>query len=350
LFTEYSPDLSNSQSWRSINRQSTSIARTPANNMLKNLWYAVEFSNAIGNSPKLLKILDRELVLYRTAQGHIHAIDNTCVHRGAALANGWIENDWIVCPYHGWQYGADGTCRKIPSLSPTATIPTQAKMSTYPVREKYGWIWLFLGEGEPGELPAIPNFPDLKSPKLRSIQGEFNWNANYERVLENGLDFAHAPFVHAGAFGNPDRPEIQDLKIENYAGGASATVYLAATPPKGLWRLLVRGERAPIQTRTGFFLPNLTFLEVYLPFGQLTIWTAHVPIDLQTTVSKWINFRSFFTGKWADRDAYARTLKIFEQDRPIVESQRPQILPTDRTSELYVAADALQLQYRKLCQ
>ncbi len=318
--------------------------------MLKNLWYAVEFSNAIANSPKLLKILDRELVLYRTDRGQIQAIDNTCVHRGAALANGWIENDCIVCPYHGWQYGADGTCRKIPSLSPTAIVPTQAKMSTYPVREKYGWIWLFLGDGEAGELPAIPDFPDLKSPKLRSIQGQFNWNANYERVLENGLDFAHAPFVHTGAFGNPDRPEIQDLKIENYAGGASATVYLAATPPKGFWRLLVRGERAPIQTRTGFFLPNLTFLEVYLPFGQLTIWTAHVPIDLQTTVSKWINFRSFFTGKWADRDAYNRTLKIFEQDRPIVESQRPQIIPTDLTKELYVAADALQLQYRKLRQ
>ena len=318
--------------------------------MLKNPWYAVEFSNAIGTSPKLLKILDREVVLYRTANGQIHAIDNTCIHRGAALAKGWIANDCIVCPYHGWQYGTDGTCLEIPSLSPTATIAKQAKMSTYPVREKYGWIWLCLGDGEAGELPTIPNFPDLKSSKLRSIQGKFYWQANYERVLENGLDFAHAPFVHAGAFGNPDRPEIPELKIENYAGGASATVYLAATPPQGLWRLLVRGERAPIQTQTGFFLPNLTFLEVHLPFGQLTIWTAHVPIDLQHTVSKWMNFRNFFTGKWADRDAANRTMKIFEQDRPIVESQRPQIIPADLTTELSVAADTLQLQYRKLRQ
>ena len=157
-----------------------------------------------------------------------------------------------------------------------------------------------------------------------------------------------APFIHAGAFGNPNAPEIGELSIENYDGGASATVHLAATPPKGLWKLLVRGERAPIKTRTGFFLPNLTFLEVYLPFGQLTIWTAHVPIDLHTTVSKWINFRTFFTGKWADKDARNRTLKIFDQDKPIVESQRPQIIPSDLKAELYVPADALQLQYRKL--
>jgi phenylpropionate dioxygenase-like ring-hydroxylating dioxygenase large terminal subunit len=318
--------------------------------MFNNLWYAVEFSKAISTSPKLLKILNRELVLYRTTDGRIQAMNNACVHRGAALAMGSLSGDCIVCPYHGWHYQPDGNCVKIPSQSPTATISNQAKMTTYPVRDKYGWIWLWLGDREPENLPDLHNFPSAESSGLRSIQGEFGCNANYERVMENILDFAHAPFVHAGSFGNPNAPEIDELAIETYSLGASATVHLAANPPKGLWRLLVRGERAPIKTRTGFFLPNLTFLEVHLPFGQLTIWTAHVPVDLDRTVSKWINFRSFFTGKWADRDAYDRTIKIFEQDRPIVESQRPQIIPTDLNSELHVSADILQLQYRKLRQ
>jgi phenylpropionate dioxygenase-like ring-hydroxylating dioxygenase large terminal subunit len=318
--------------------------------MLKNFWYAVEFSNTVSTSPKLLKVLDRELVLYRTTDGQIQAMDNACIHRGASLAKGSLEGDCIVCPYHGWHYRSDGNCIEIPSHLAGATIPKTAKMATYPVGEKYGWIWLFLGDRDRLKLPDLPNFPEAESGKMRSIQGEFNWNANYERVIENGLDFAHAPFVHAGAFGNPDRPEIAELAIEHHPSGASATVDLAATPPKGLWKLLVRGDRAPVKTRTGFCLPNLTFLEVYLPFGTLTIWTAHVPLDLQTTVSKWINFRTFFTGKWADRDAHNRTLKIFEQDQPIVESQRPQIIPLDLTAELFVPADALQLQYRKLRQ
>ena len=316
--------------------------------MLNNLWYAVEFGDRIKDRPQLLKLLDRELVLYRTTDGQIHAIDNTCIHRGAALANGWVEDNCIVCPYHGWQYQPDGTCVKIPANLPQAIIPDRAKMTTYPVREKYGWIWIFIGDLDRLQDVDIPVLPQYKSANFRSIQGEFHWDANYERVLENGLDFAHAPFVHSGSFGNPDAPKIADFTIDRDDNGTSATVLLAANPPKGLWKLLADRERAPIKTRTGFFLPNLTFLEVNLPFGQLIILTAHVPIDLQTTVSKWMNFRSFFTGKWADRDAYKRTIKIFEQDKPIVESQRPQIIPIESHTELSVAADALQLQYRKL--
>lgn len=317
--------------------------------MLNNFWYAVEFSDRITTRPQLIKLLDRELVLYRTADGRIQAMANACIHRGAALANGRIEHDCIVCPYHGWQFREDGSCASIPSQPLTAKIPARARMITYPVREQFGWIWIFIGDMDLAATTLLPSL-QLNPIDRRSIQGEFHWDANYERVLENSLDFAHAPFVHGGAFGNPDAPEIAELAIERDVFGASATVLLKANPPRGLWKLLAKTERAPIKTRTGFVLPNLTFLEVNLPFGQLTIWTAHVPLDDRTTISKWINLRSFFTGRWADRDAYRRTIKIFEQDKPIVESQRPQLLPSELNAELFVAADALQLEYRKLRQ
>ncbi len=318
--------------------------------MPSNFWYAVEFTVAVTDRPKALKILDRELVLFRTKDGQIRAMDDTCIHRGAALANGSVVGDCIVCPYHGWHYQADGSCVKIPSQLPPSKIPIQAKMTTYPVCDRSGWIWLFLGEEGMENSSPIPPVPQFQDARFRSIQGEFHWNANYERVLENALDFAHAPFVHGKAFGNPDAPEIGDLAIDNYDSGASATVMLKPNPPKGLWKFLAQKEPIDIQTRTGFWLPNLTFLEVNLPFGKLIIWTAHVPIDANTTISKWINYRTFFRGKWADKDAFDRTIKIFEQDKPIVESQRPQIIPTALNAELHVAADALQLQYRKLRQ
>jgi phenylpropionate dioxygenase-like ring-hydroxylating dioxygenase large terminal subunit len=322
--------------------------------MLKNLWYAVEFSQAIVNKPQLVQIFDRQIVIYRDTQGILHALDNTCPHRGASLANGNVQENCIVCPYHGWHFQGDGNCVKIPANAPKAVIPKQALAKTYPVQEKDGWVWIFWGDegsldGDKLNNFPIPAIPQSHDPKFRLIYGDFRWQVNYERAIDNGLDFAHAPFVHAGAFGNPDAPEIAPLEIETYEWGASATVLLEPNPPKGLWSFLAKKDPDPVKTRTGFLLPNLTFLEVQLPFGTLVIWTAHVPINANTTVSKWMNFRSFFPGKWADGDARKRTLKIFEQDRPIVEAQYPQHLPIDSTTEIFVAADLLQLKYRELC-
>jgi phenylpropionate dioxygenase-like ring-hydroxylating dioxygenase large terminal subunit len=318
--------------------------------MLNNLWYAVEFSDAITDRPHLVQLFDRQIALYRDAQRNLYAVDNTCPHRGASLANGTVRDNCIVCPYHGWHFQGDGNCVKIPANAPNAAIPRQAVATTYPVQEKDGWVWLFWGDRHQGDgmdLP-IPAIPQVQDPSFRRIQGNFRWQVNYERALDNGLDFAHAPFVHGGSFGNPDAPEVAPLAIEVNDWGASATVLLEPNPPKGLWKFLAKKERALVKTQTGFLLPNLTFLEVQLPFGSLVIWTAHVPIDDRNTVSKWMNFRSFFTGKWADSDARQRTLKIFEQDRPIVEAQYPQRLPADSTTEIFVASDLLQLKYREL--
>jgi phenylpropionate dioxygenase-like ring-hydroxylating dioxygenase large terminal subunit len=272
------------------------------------------------------------------------------------LANGTIQENCIVCPYHGWHFQGDGNCVKIPANDPKAAIPKQAVVTTYPIQEKDGWVWIFWGDNDnnswlssdrPDDFP-IPAIPQSHDQNFRLIQGDFRWQVNYERAIDNGLDFAHAPFVHAGAFGNPDAPEIAPLAIDAHAWGASATVWLAPNSPKGLWKFLAKKEPDLVKTRTGFLLPNLTFLEVQLPFGILVIWTAHVPLSANVTLSKWMNFRSFFPGKWADGDARKRTLKIFEQDRPIVESQYPQELPKNFTTEIFVAADLLQLKYREL--
>ncbi len=316
--------------------------------MFKNLWYAVEFSQVVRNQPQLITIFDRQIVIYRGVNNRLYALNNSCPHRGAALANGTTNDNCLVCPYHGWHCQGDGTCIKIPANTPGSAIPRQARAATYPVQEKDGWVWLFLGDPAKAATISIPDIPQVHNRRLRSIQGDFHWQVNYERAMDNGLDFAHAPFVHAGAFGNPDAPEVAPLQVDIQEWGAVATVLLEPNPPKGLWKFLAKKNPSPVKTTTGFILPNLTFLEVNLPFGTLSIWTAHVPIDNQTTVSKWMNFRSFFTGKWADGDARKRTLKIFEQDQPIVEAQYPQQLPLDSEDEIYVAADLLQLKYREL--
>ena len=189
---------------------------------------------------------------------------------------------------------------------------------------------------------------------FRAITGEFAWKANYERVLENAVDIAHAPFVHAGSFGNPDSPMVEDYDVEEILHGEVpignvCTVHLDPPEPSGIWKMISKknAERPPIKTRTGIYFPNLTMLEVNLPLGTMRIFTAVVPIDATHSVSKWTMMRSFFTGKWADKDSRRRTDKIFYEDQPTVEGQRPELVPVDLSAELHVKSDANQVAYRR---
>ncbi|MEV4414056.1 aromatic ring-hydroxylating dioxygenase subunit alpha [Catellatospora sp. NPDC049609] len=326
--------------------------------MLKNFWYAVEFADRVTTKPARVTVLGQHLALYRTPKGRPVALSDLCVHRGAALSGGWTKGDCIVCPYHGWEYEPDGQCTKIPANLPGRGIPKKARVDSYPVQEKYGFVWVFMGdlpESERPPLPVWPEFDDLKENggRFRAVTGEFLWQANYERILENGCDIAHAPFVHAGAFGNPERPEVADYELETPdEWSAFATVDLYPPRPKGIWALLNRNKgdlsnRPPVRTSAGWMLPNMIKLHVRLPIGELIIYDTNIPIDETTTLVKWVALRTFFTGKWADKNAINRTLKIFYEDAEVVNKVRPELLPFDLGAELHIKSDLIAVHYRR---
>ncbi|MFZ1108984.1 MAG: aromatic ring-hydroxylating dioxygenase subunit alpha [Rhodomicrobium sp.] len=326
--------------------------------MLKNFWYAVEFAERLGPKPLRVTVLGQHLALYRTPEGRPVALSDLCVHRGAALSGGAVKGDRIVCPYHGWEYAPDGQCKRIPANPCARSIPLKARVDSYPVRERYGFIWVFLGDLPEAERPPMPELPELEQlieqgGRFRAISGDFLWRANYERILENGCDIAHGPFVHAGSFGDPERPEVPDYEIvQPDAWSAFATVDLHPPAPKGLWGMLWRArtglkERPPVPTTTGWILPNIVTLHVKLPIGELVSYASNIPIDETTTLTKFFSLRSFFTAKWANRNALSRSLKIYDQDVVVMEKVRPELLPFDLSAELNVRSDLLGLAYRR---
>ncbi len=329
--------------------------------MLKNFWYAVELGSEVGDGPALVRIGGQDLVLWRRGR-EVVAQSDVCIHRGGPLSGGKVKRGCVECPYHGWQFDDTGACVKIPANHEGVPIPKKARVDTYPCVERYGFIWVFLGDLPADERPPVPELdgldsaPEARIEGYRAVSGEFRWQANFERVIENAVDISHTPFVHAGSFGNPDEPEIEDytvdeVHIDEMLMSARATVDLDPPPASGLWGKLRKQkdgqERPKVNTTTGLFFPNVSMLVVRLPMGEIRIYTAAVPIDEQVTVSKFIMMRNFFTGAWADRDSIKRTLKIFREDQPTVEGQRPELLPFDLSAELHVKSDALQLAYRR---
>ncbi len=320
--------------------------------LLKNVWYvAAESSDVVQGKPHKTRVLGQNYVLFRDQTGKAGCLSDVCIHRGASLAQARrIVNGCIECPYHGWQYSTDGACVKIPAQGdkpPTERVRTDA----YPTVEKYGWVWVFFGDAPEDERPPIPPFPEYDNPKFRAIRGEYHWNADAGRVVENGLDFAHAPYVHRGFMGDPDCGTIDEIKVdEQHEWGASAAhLYPAPPPPAGLWKYF-RGKRDGVLARTSFHISG-ALMRLDLKISKrwnLIIFDANTPVDEDQTITRWITMRNFFTGAWADSDTRRRVVRIFDQDKEVLEEVKPIELPYDLSEEYSVQSDSLAILYRRM--
>ena len=317
--------------------------------MLKNFWYVIEESAAVGSSPRKVAALGQDLVLFRRSSDRkIVALSNLCVHRMGSLAGGSVDGDCVRCPYHGWTFAGDGACTSIPANPSGSPIPKKARVDSYPVEERYGWVWVFLGDLPEAERPPIPPFPEFGQPGWRAVYGDFLWKANYTRVVENGGDVAHAPFVHKNSFGNPENPVVPELEVVSDDMSISAKVVLESPAPKGLWKL-VRRQRSKVEVKLGIYMSSVNVIDVSLSNGwRNIIFDSNTPIDENTTLTRFIQLRNFFTGAWADGDARRRTTQILLEDQPTVESQTPRVVPYDIGADLSVKSDALSLVYRRL--
>lgn len=316
--------------------------------MLFNMWYVACDVSEVKDQPKHVKILGQKLVVFRTEDNSIACLSDICLHRGASLSAGRVASGCIECPYHGWRFDKNGVVVKIPAQAENARIPRNARIDSYPVAIRYGWVWVFMGDLAEHERPPLPEFPEYDQPGWRMIRGEFVWNADYARVIENGLDFSHAPFVHP-SFGDPNNATIEDFEVRTHEWGADATVTYIPPLYKGIWKML-RKERTPVRANPGFHMSGaLMVLRVHITktWSQV-IYDVNTPVDENTTHTRWIHARNFMTFKLADKDARRRVERIFEQDAAVVEKVQPMLLPYDLSEELSIKSDGLQMAFRRM--
>ena len=315
--------------------------------MIINQWYVAEEVANITDKPKRVKLLGFDFVLFRDENGQISCLSDVCVHRGASLGAGKMHKGCVECPYHGWTFNGQGDVTRIPSLPEETKIPARARVDSYPVKEKYGWVWVFLGDLPEAERPPLPDFPEYDdTANYRCIRGEWLWQADYVRVVENGLDFSHAPFVHP-TFGDRNNAEIHDFEIEQDDWSACAKVTYVPPLPTGIWRY-VRKTRTAVQARPSYHCSGATMrLDVWLrPTWRMVIFDVNTPVDENTTLTRWIMARTFFRNPMWDGDSRKRVLNIFNQDTVVVEEICPEIVPIDLREEFSVKSDGLMNAFR----
>jgi phenylpropionate dioxygenase-like ring-hydroxylating dioxygenase large terminal subunit len=305
---------------------------------LRPYWHPVASEEDITDSPVGTTLLSERIVLFR-ADGAIHAFRDLCPHRGAALSLGWVINERLVCPYHGFTYDHTGACRYIPSQPKDAQhIPARLELQQHRCAVSCGLVWVALEE----PLLPVPTFPEYDDPEWRvHLAFRQYWNVSAARYIENFTDFSHFPYVHPGSLGDPEHPEVAPFEIERTALGLS-------------W---VNNVRLPssadhlgdyVSYNTNLLFPFSVYLRALGEEGITILFTATQPIT-DGRSSNWLMFARNHSFDRPDDTWTKFSENIWAEDKRVVESQRPEELPVDLTKEVHLrAADAGGVAYRRL--
>ncbi|MGB3768338.1 MAG: aromatic ring-hydroxylating dioxygenase subunit alpha [Phormidesmis sp.] len=307
-------------------------------------WYPIAYSHNINDSPVGTTLLDQRLVIWRTSTG-LSVANDICLHRGVPLSMGEVQDEQLICKYHGFHYSPVGQCTLIPA-NPQANIPSQLCLKTYPVKEAYGLVWTTL-TGNADDPDALPVFPEWLEPDYQPIKPDpIDLEAAAGRQMEGFLDVAHFAWIHADSFGDRQNPVVPKYTVEANARGLRSQYRSTVSNfPKSLQ------HRAPADFEWlrdfTVFLPFSALLRVHFPGrDRLCILNAASPVSARKTRVFSPLCRNF------DQDqplepVYEFNYQIFNEDKAVVEAQYPEDLPLDLKVESHIEADQTSIIYRK---
>lgn len=214
------PDADPGQAYRGYLRRETpgedvELTRVgrgdPAGEYLRRHWQPVALAAEIGARPVALTVLGEELVLFRAAEGGLGLVHRHCPHRGASLEYGIVEARGLRCCYHGWLIAPDGRVLETPAEPARSRLAGGVVHGAYPVLEHRGLVFAYMGA--PGAAPPLPRFDTVEAPDNRLVPFAFETPCNWILIGDNGMDPAHASFLHMIGFpqfgaGWSELPEI----------------------------------------------------------------------------------------------------------------------------------------------
>jgi len=221
----------------------------------ENYWNPIITSAELGKKPKGVKLLGRDIVLFRDGP-KLFALDDRCPHRGVRLSLGTCSypgSGTISCPYHGWTFdGASGNLVAALMDGPDSPIVRKVTTGTYPVREHAGLIWVFVGEMAVGLEEDLPDYIADQS-AFFTISTYVDYKCNWRMLVDNWPHDHHGPYAHRSSpelMFQPVLPFGMTVVTEKLPGdkglvvdgtnGVTKAEYpgLGSFPPAEWWRVM----------------------------------------------------------------------------------------------------------------
>ncbi len=306
--------------------------------ILHDAWHVVALVEDVkADRPLQVHLLGETIALWRS-EAKIVACQDRCPHRGVSLSMGWLEgNNAIVCPYHAMSFDSQGYCTRIPADPKIKSFPQAANLRTYKVKEKYGFVWVALGEPK----QEIPVFPEWEQDNAIAFQcGPYYINASAPRIVENFVDIAHFPFTHRGLLGDPQFPEVPNYKLVVAEEISAEDIHFYQPNPEGT------GEAKSVSYLYKIVRPLVACFRKGEDSKQFSIFLVVTPVE-ETRSIAWLGVARNYSPEISNIELRSFQDEVMAQDIPMVESQRPQKLPLNLQQEFHFPCDKMSLAYRK---
>lgn len=325
---------------------------------LTNRWYVGALSEELTVRPIGRGIMEEPVVFYRGADGAPVALEDRCCHRQAALSLGGIEGDNLRCGYHGLLFDRTGACVEVPGQK---TIPPGARVRHYPVREKQGFVFVWMGDPALAETVEPYDHPYLERTGWTRQRAQFHAKCNYRLLIDNLLDVTHLTWAHKTTIGAAGVVEGAEVKFERdgekvrihrwmtdiapapahvlafgYNGNVDRWQTIEFTPPGFVWLRV-----GVAKTGTGARDGNMS--DVLMNRHTLH---AITPESDSTSHYFWTNMNETTVPADQEKAIYEQSVRAFNEDLAILEAQQERW--TDAVPRVDINADAGALQARRV--
>lgn len=326
---------------------------------LRNAWYVAAASGEISHMPLARLLLEEPVVLWRADNGAPVAFEDRCCHRHAPLSVGKVIGDRLQCGYHGLAFDPTGVCVDVPSQT---RVPPDARVRSYPLVERYDWVWIWMGDPALADDALIPDTYWHDSPDWCAVSDRFHVACHYQSLIDIQLDNTHSRFVHPDTLGNdgslrhdpkttrdgdtlrnhrrmPDSdPPPIFAKAAKIDGNADVWVEWQYTPRAGI----ITFDAGVAELGSGVFEGDRG--------KAVTIFNTHgiTPETDRTCHHFWVSARDFALDDPGIHKTMAGIREVFLEDVAMVEAQQRIRDYAPDAPQIDIGADVPTIQARKL--
>jgi phenylpropionate dioxygenase-like ring-hydroxylating dioxygenase large terminal subunit len=323
-------------------------------------WYPLAWSRDIGRQLATRRVLEEDLVVYRTEDGQVAALEDVCPHRLAPLSLGTLRGNAVECGYHGLTFDCSGECVAAPGMP---RPPTSARVRSFPTAESMGMVWVWMGDAAKADRSQVFHLPEYDDPAYSVVEGDaLPVQSNYLSLADNLCDPTHVVYVHKTTLASAGREET---RVQHERQGNKVVT----------WRWVIDGPLIPVfEGLKDFGGANVDRWHYYhyhapciavIDFGSartgtgapegnrddcIRMFACHfiTPIDQHSCTQHWLCLKNSPANADVDARLLAGLRLAFNEDKRVLEAiQRNEDKPR-QWKRINLALDASSIKMRRI--